>query len=104
MCSLETFNATVPEAMAAGCVPICYEAVGGRDFLRNGENAIVFANHEVYALVERVCQLVDHLADHEPLLEHLRAGGQRTVATFSEAATADALARFFTAGARPLAP
>ena len=69
--------------MAAGCVPVCYEAVGGRDFLRDGENAIVFPNHDVYALVERVCELMDHAEISEPLLDRLRAGGARTAATFS---------------------
>jgi glycosyltransferase involved in cell wall biosynthesis len=102
--SLEAFNTTVPEAMAAGCIPICYEAVGGRDFLRNGENALVFGNHEVYALLDRVCGLIDRAADHEPLLARLRVGGRRTAAAFSEASTAAALARFFAAGDRPLAP
>jgi hypothetical protein len=93
--SLEAFNTTVPEAMAAGCVPICYEAIGGRDFLRDGENAIVFANHEVYGLVERVCELVDHFAENGESLERLRAGGRKTAEAFRPEATRQALARFF---------
>jgi hypothetical protein len=95
--SHEAFNSTVPEAMAAGCVPVCYEAVGGRDFLRNGENAIVFANHEVYAMVERVCQLVDRLEESQPLLSRLRAGGRSTAEAFSPEKTTRALERFFSA-------
>jgi glycosyltransferase involved in cell wall biosynthesis len=93
--SHEAFNSTVPEAMAAGCVPICYQAGGGRDFLRDGENAIVFPNQEVYALVERVCDLVDRCAEHRPWLERLRAEGRRTAAAFRPEATAAALGRFF---------
>ncbi len=93
--SHEAFNTTVPEAMAAGCVPLCYEAVGGRDFLRDGENALVFANQEVYALVERLGELVDRGAEQEPLLARLRAGGGRTAAAFRPEATARALDRFF---------
>ena len=93
--SLEAFNTTVPEAMAAGCVPICYEAIGGRDFLRDGENAIVFGNHEVYALVERVCELMDRLAENEPLLARLRAAGRRTAEAFRPEVTAEALGDFF---------
>jgi hypothetical protein len=93
--SLEAFNTTVPEAMAAGCIPVCYEAVGGRDFLRDGENALVFTNHEVYALVERVCELMDRFAEQAPLLARLRAGGERTAAAFRPEITARALAQFF---------
>jgi hypothetical protein len=93
--SLEAFNTTVPEAMAAGCIPVCYDAVGGRDFLRDGENAIVFANHDVYALIERVRELVDGFDEHDPWLARLREGGRRTAATFHPAATTRALARFF---------
>jgi hypothetical protein len=95
--SHEAFNTTVPEAMAAGCVPVCYEAGGGRDFLRDGENAVVFPNQDVYALVERVCDLMDRFAEHGPFLEGLRAGGARTAASFTPEATAQALARFFAA-------
>lgn len=89
--SHEAFNTTVPEAMAAGCIPVCYEAGGGRDFLRDGENAVVFHNQQVYALVERVCELMDG----EPLLERLRAGGRETAASFRPEITARALERFF---------
>lgn len=93
--SHEAFNTSVPEAMAAGCIPVCYEAVGGRDFLRDGENAVVFHNQQVYALVERVCELMDRLAEHEPLLERLRVGGLETAASFRPENTARALERFF---------
>jgi glycosyltransferase involved in cell wall biosynthesis len=93
--SLESFNTTVPEAMAAGCIPICYEAFGGRDFLRDGENAIVFPSHDVYALVERVTELVDGFDEHDARLTRLRDGGRTTAAAFRPEATADALARFF---------
>jgi glycosyltransferase involved in cell wall biosynthesis len=93
--SHEAFNTTVPEAMAAGCIPLCYEAVGGCDFLRDGENAVVFANQAVYALVERLCDLIDHGDEQAAWLDSLRAGGERTAAAFQPAATARALAGFF---------
>jgi hypothetical protein len=95
--SLEAFNSTVPEAMATGCIPVCYDAVGGRDYLVDGENAVVFNNHEVYALVERVCDLMDRFGEHGPFLASLREGGRRTAASFNSAATAEALGRFFAA-------
>ena len=99
--SHEAFNTTVPEAMAAGCIPVCYEAVGGRDFLRDGENAIVFPNHDVYQLIERVCELIDRIDDridmHAELLDRLRAGGRSTAVSFRPEITAQALGRFFAA-------
>ena len=93
--SHEAFNTTVPEAMAAGCIPVCYEAGGGQDFLRDGENAVVFHNQQVYALVERVCELMDGLEEHGPLLERLRVGGRETSTSFRPENTARALGRFF---------
>ncbi|HYU33894.1 MAG TPA: glycosyltransferase [Thermoanaerobaculia bacterium] len=96
--SHEGFNTTVPEAMAAGCIPVCYEAGGGRDFLRDGENAVVFPNQDVYALVERICDLLDLIErcdEHAPFLARLRAGGETTAASFRPELTARALARFF---------
>ncbi len=93
--SHEGFNTTVPEAMAAGCIPICYQAGGGRDFLRDGENAIVFANQEVYALVERACELMDRCEENRELLERLRAGGRSTAERYRPESTARALDRFF---------
>ncbi|MFL6196217.1 MAG: glycosyltransferase [Thermoanaerobaculia bacterium] len=93
--SHEGFNTTVPEAMAAGCIPVCYEAGGGREFLRDGENAVVFPNQAVYALVERVCDLVDRFEEHGPFLDRLREGGARTAAEYRPEGTARALARFF---------
>lgn len=102
--SHEAFNTTVPEAMATGCIPVCYEAGGGREFLRDGENAVVFANQDVYALVERVCELMDRPAENEPFLARLRAGGERTAASFRPENTARELARFFTSTLRLAAP
>ena len=93
--SHEGFNTTVPEAMAAGCIPICYEAGGGVDFLRPGENAIVFPNQHVYQLVERVCELMDDLEPNQPLLERIRRGGRETAESFNRARTAEALVKFF---------
>jgi glycosyltransferase involved in cell wall biosynthesis len=92
--SLEAFNTTVPEAMAAGCVPLCYPAMGGRDFLRDGENALVFNDHDVFALVARLGELMDDVDAAAPLLDRLREGGRRTAASYSPRATADALERF----------
>ncbi|MFA6956206.1 MAG: glycosyltransferase [Thermoanaerobaculia bacterium] len=93
--SHEAFNTTVPEAMAAGCIPICYEAIGGRDFLRDGFNAVVFPNQQVYALVERACELVDTFDECPGLIARLQSGGRETAGTFTPERTAEALRSFF---------
>jgi hypothetical protein len=93
--SHEAFNTTVPEAMAAGCVVVCYEAGGGLDFLKPGENAIVFPNQHVWALIERVCDVADRIDEHAQLFETLRAGGRATATEYTPERTAGALLRFF---------
>jgi glycosyl transferase family 1 len=93
--SHEAFNTTVPEAMAAECVAICYEGGGGADFLRPGENAIVFPNQHLYQLVERVCDLMDDFDKVAPLLDRLRKSGRETAASFRPENTAEALVGFF---------
>ena len=101
----EAFNTSVPEAMAAGCVPVCYEAVGGRDFLTDGVDAFVFDNHHAYALVERLLELVEiEEVDPGRLLE-MRLRARATAARFSEAATREALVAVFSelTGQRPAA-
>ncbi len=93
--SHEAFNTTVPEAMAAGCVVVCYEAGGGRDFLCDGENAIVFPNQRVFDLVERVCELMDGFESETPWLARLQTGGRATARYYSSEVTADRLRHFF---------
>lgn len=93
--SHEAFNTTVPEAMAAGCVAVCYEAGGGTDFLLPGDNAIVFPNQHVYRLVERVCELMDRFDEIGAMLERIREGGRATAASFRPEHTAEALLAFF---------
>ena len=92
--SHEAFNSTVPEAMAAGCAVLCYEAVGGRDFLVDGSNAFVFANHHVYELVERLQRLMAR-GVAAPELDRLREAARRTAGRFDQAATRKALADAF---------
>ena len=77
--SHEAFNTTVPEAMAAGCIPICYDAFGGQDFLNDGENAFVFPNHHVYPLVEKLLALTADGADG-PTLRSMRLRARASAA------------------------
>jgi glycosyltransferase involved in cell wall biosynthesis len=88
----EAFNTTVPEAMAAGAVPICFEAYGGRDFLRDGDNAFVFPNNSLLPLIERALELMA-MPDGErrTRLAQVRRGGWQTARTYNPEATACAL-------------
>lgn len=93
--SHEAFNTTVPEAMAAGCVPICYEAGGSTEYLRDGSNAFVFRNQKVYELVEFAAHAMDSMDELEPALESMRESGRQTAAAFSPEHTATELVGFF---------
>jgi glycosyltransferase involved in cell wall biosynthesis len=91
----ESFNATVPEAMAAGCIPICYEAFGGRDYLNNGENAYVFPTHHAFPLIERTLELLASYEQMQPELDRIRRGGLETAQQYTEAQTEKALLKYF---------
>lgn len=93
--TLEAFNTTVPEAMAAGCLVVCYEAFGGRDYLAHRKNAFVFSNNDVYSLVEELFSLIDGYDARREELESIRAGARATAAGYSEDRTARALVSFF---------
>lgn len=94
----ESFNATVPEAMAAGCISVCYEAFGGRDYLRDGENAYVFPTHHAYPLVERTLELMTSWDAKKRELARIRRGGKATARRYTEALTEKALVAYY----RPL--
>jgi len=91
----ESFNATVPEAMAAGCIPVCYEAFGGRDYLRHGTNAYVFPTHHAYPLLERTLEVMASYDDIQPELRRVRRGGLETANQYTEARTEKALLEYF---------
>jgi len=92
---LEAFNTTVPEAMAAGCIPICYEAYGGRDFLEDGVNAFVFSNNDIYGLTARLEELTKAYSETAPMLTRMREMARQTASRYREARTEAALLDFF---------
>lgn len=92
--SHEAFNTTVPEAMASGCVPVCYEAGGSREYLRDGKNAFVFRNQQVYELVEFVARAMDTAEGMEQALENMREAGRATASAFRPEHTATELIGF----------
>ena len=91
---LEAFNTTVPEAMAAGCIPICYEAYGGRDFLSNRQNAFVYSNNEVFPLLSKVYELIENCESLKDQLAGLRRAAYQTASSFIEEKTEAELLRF----------
>jgi len=92
---LEAFNTTVPEAMAAGCIALCYGAVGGQDFLEHGRNALVFENNHVVALAERLFASLAAFDAGDAEIAALRRRARASVERYTEARTGDALDAFF---------
>ncbi|MEJ2190692.1 MAG: glycosyltransferase, partial [Acidobacteriota bacterium] len=92
---VEAFNTTVPEAMAAGCLPICYEGFGGQDFLTDTVNAFVFQNNHVYRLFETVERLLQGFSRETQKLTAMRAKAYQTAAGYQESSTQRELLAFF---------
>jgi hypothetical protein len=90
----EAFNTTVPEAMAAGCIVLCYEAYGGRDFLHDGQNAYVFPNHYVFPLLERLVDLMVGFEAKQGELARMRSCAFDAATSFTEEGTEHALLAF----------
>ena len=81
---LEAFNTTVPEAMAAGCLPICYEGFGGQDFLVNDKNAFVFQNNYVYSLADTVERIMVGFERNTRRLAEMRKHALLTASGYRE--------------------
>ena len=90
----EAFNTTVPEAMAAGCIAVCYEAFGGRDFLESGRNAHVFPNHYVFPLLDRLFDVMGQFESLDSRIVGMRQRAYETALRFTEAQTEQALLGF----------
>ncbi len=81
--SFEAFNTSVPESMAAGCINICYDAIGPKDFLNDGHNAYVFNNNHAIELAEKVIELVNNYDILKNELDHVRNMGRLTADKYS---------------------
>ena len=93
---IEGFNVTVPEAMAAGCIPLCYEAYGGMDYLEDGHNAYVFSNNYVYPLIDKLFSLIENYDNIQNELDRIRENAYKTALRYTEEETEKSLLRFFT--------
>ena len=91
----EAFNSSVPEAMAGGCIVVCYEAYGPKDFLQNKQNAFVFPNNYAYPLIDRLFALIDNYSNIQNELAIIRANAYQTASAYTVENTEVALIRFF---------
>lgn len=93
--TLEGFNVAVPEAMAAGCIPVCYDAYGGDDYLEDNVNAYVFKNNYIYPLIEKLFHLMDNYDNLQDELSEIRKNGYKTALEYTDKQTEEALLSFY---------
>jgi len=93
--TLEGFNVAVSEAMAAGCIPVCYDAVGGADYLKNEENAYVYENNYIYPLIEKLFYLMNNYDNIQDELSRIRKNGYETALKYTESQMEQALLAFY---------
>ena len=74
----ESFNAAVPEAMAAGCINICFDGVGPADYLENNKNAFVFPNNHIFPMIEKIIDLVNNYDETREQLNFMRMNARQT--------------------------
>lgn len=93
--TFEAFNTSVPEAMAAGCINICYEAFGPADFLINKQNAFVYPNNHIYPLVQKVIELVNNYISLRERLRVMRTEARKTADKYTLKDMTTPLLQFF---------
>lgn len=94
--TFESFNASCVEAMSAGCISICYEGFGPRDYMVNEKNAFVFPNNEAYRLSNHVFDLIENFEQKTTQLKSIREEGYRLSATYNYLSTKEKLVELFT--------
>lgn len=93
--SREAFNASVPEAMAAGCIPLCYEAYGGQDFLVHNENSFVFNDHYIWELLDKLIDLTASYNENKECFKQMRQEMHKVSKYYSIDNTEDDILCFF---------
>ncbi|TWJ00789.1 glycosyltransferase involved in cell wall biosynthesis [Mucilaginibacter frigoritolerans] len=66
----ETFGISPLEAMSWGCVPIVSDLLCFKDFIKNGENGLVF-NHRSHNAIDELSKLILSLEDNQAYLTTL---------------------------------
>lgn len=93
--TFESFNASVVEAMAAGCISVCYEGFGPKDYIRDGVNAFVFSNNEAYRLAEKVTELIDTYEQQQNTLQQIRHEAFKLAHAYNYQQTSSAVVQLF---------
>lgn len=94
--AFEAFNTSVAEAMAAGCINLCYEGFGPKDYLEDGKNAFVFQNNEAYALCEKLFTFLHNFEEMQEVFVALREHAYNTAGEYSVEKAKPAIADYFT--------
>lgn len=93
--TFESLNASIVEAMAAGCIVFTYEGYGSKDFIRNGVNCYSFPNNEPYKLVSALLNFINDgindIGQYQSLIEE----GQSTARMYNAENTEKQLTAFF---------
>lgn len=74
-CYEETWGLCLSEAMASGCACIASDVCGSRAQIDDGVNGLLFPNHDVNALAEKIQRLLDDV----PLRARLGAAARETI-------------------------
>jgi GT2 family glycosyltransferase len=87
----EGFCLPALEAMAAGCVLICTDMHGNRDFCQDGKNCLIIPQNDQTALSEAILRLIRD----KKLQQRLREGGFKTARNYTWDVIIPRLERFY---------
>jgi hypothetical protein len=90
----EAFNTSVPEAMASGCINLCFDGFGPLDFLEDKKNAFVFRNNHIYELFDQLNYLVKNYDNLKRQLDEMRNSAWVTANEFTIEKTKNDLLEF----------
>ena len=81
--------------MAAGCINICYEAVGPADFVIDNVNAFVYPNNHIYSLVQKVIELITNYDNLQEQLILMRTKARITADAYTLSNMSSPLLEYF---------
>lgn len=96
----EAFNSAIPEAMASGCINICYDGYGTRDILKDTVNAFVFPNNHIFELVDKVTDIVLNYDSYQDTLSSIRYNAMESAKEYSIENLEHSLLLFFESNRR----